>query len=201
MRALPSAHALPIPASLRERGNTLDHTVDSAPPIPTTRRPNLATRSSTRSSNCSAETSPPPPRHRPTPRPHHRVRRCVQDKLQRLGGRSLLAGDFYILNRLKAGPSLGSVGLNLRAIWKQHRAQRQKAERQRVMKKERHGSSGVGHRASGVTAATTVPARAEGWKQGTKEKPAGASARAKGAVGGRSGGASEQYSLHGTMKI
>ena len=146
MRALLSAHALPIPASLRERGNTLDHTVDSAPPIPTTRRPSLAASSSIRSSNCSAETSPPPPRHRPTPRPHHRVRRCVQDKLQRLGGKSLLAGDFYILNRLKAGPSLGSVGLNLRAIWKQHRAQRQKAERQRVMKKERHGSSGVGSR-------------------------------------------------------
>ncbi len=60
----------------------------------------------------------------------------------------------------------------------------------------------MGRRASGVTAATTVPARAEGWKQGTKEKPAGASARAKGAVGGgRSGGTSKQYSLHGTMKI
>ncbi len=37
----------------------------------------------------------------------------------------------------------------------------------------------MGHRASGVIAETTVPARAEGWKQGTKEKPAGASARVK----------------------
>ena len=126
---------MPIPASLRERGHTCGQAVDSAP-IPTTRRPStLTTRSSTRSSNCSAETSPAPPRHRPTPRPHHRIRRCVQDQLQRLGGRSLLAGDFYILNRLKAGPSIGSAGLNLKAIWKQHRAQRQKAERQDVMRR------------------------------------------------------------------
>jgi len=126
---------MPIPASLRERGHTCGQAVDSAP-IPTTRRPStLTTRSSTRSSNCSAETSPAPPRHRPTPRPHHRIQRCVQDQLQRLGGRSLLAGDFYILNRLKAGPSIGSAGLNLKAIWKQHRAQRQKAERQDVMRR------------------------------------------------------------------
>jgi len=60
----------------------------------------------------------------------------------------------------------------------------------------------IGRRSSGAIAAAMAPAQAEGWKQGTKEKPAGASARAKGAGGGgRWGGASEQYSLHGTMKI
>ena len=64
-----------------------------------------------------------------------------------------------------------------------------------------HRASIIGHRASGAIAAATAPAQAEGWKQGTKEKPAGASARSKGAVGRPSGGASEQYSLHGTMKI
>jgi hypothetical protein len=47
-----------------------------------------------------------------------------------------------------------------------------------------HRASIIGHRASGAIAAATAPAQAEGWKQGTKEKPAGASARAKGAVAG-----------------
>ncbi len=34
-----------------------------------------------------------------------------------VGGRSLLAGDFCILNRPQAGSYLGSVGINFKAIW------------------------------------------------------------------------------------